>query len=87
MKIKSEYILKKIATEFIVVPTGQESVNFNGIISLNGSGALLFETLQKGATRDVLEALLLDTYNVSKEQANIDLEAFLETIRTNGLLI
>lgn len=86
MKIKSDYMLRKIATEYIVVPTGQSSVNFNGIMSLNDSGALLFEALQQDTTKDSLLSLVIETYDVTMQQAKKDLECFLTTIQKNGLL-
>ena len=47
MKIKNNYILRTVAGQHLVVPVGEEGVNFNCIITLNNSGKLLFEELLK----------------------------------------
>ncbi|WP_343089456.1 PqqD family protein, partial [Methanocalculus natronophilus] len=63
MKIKKDYILRNVGDETVVVPTGEEAVNFNGMISLNDSGRLLFETLQKESTYEELINVMTNHYN------------------------
>ncbi len=45
MKLKPGYIVRSIAGETIVVPTGEEAIRFNGIMTLNKTGKVLFEAL------------------------------------------
>ena len=54
MKIKKGFILKSVSDKFIVVPVGEEAVNFNGLMTLNKSGKLLFEALQQESTIESL---------------------------------
>ena len=49
MKIKNDFILRKVADSYVVVPVGELTLDFNGIINLNETGAFLFGLLQKGA--------------------------------------
>ncbi len=86
MKIKKGYVLRTVAEQHLVVPTGEEGVNFNGIITLNNSGKLLFETLQKGAEPSELVELLMETYDVDKATANDDVKTFIETLKTKNIL-
>ena len=86
MKIKSDYKLRTIAGEHIVVPTGKEAVNFNGIITLNNSGKHLFETLQLGATKETLIEKLMDVYEVDQATAQKDVEAFIKILESKNLL-
>ncbi|MFU8787157.1 MAG: PqqD family protein [Candidatus Izemoplasmataceae bacterium] len=85
MKIKSEYVLRSVAGEHIVVPTGQAAVNFNGIITLNNSGKLLFEALKEGATLAELVILLQETYDVSEAVALNDVETFINLLKSKDL--
>ncbi|MFH5882083.1 PqqD family protein [Liberiplasma polymorphum] len=85
MKIKSEYVLRSVAGEHIVVPTGQAAVNFNGIITLNNSGKLLFEALKEGATLAELVILLQETYDVSEAVALNDVETFVNLLKSKDL--
>ena len=45
MKIKSDFLLKKVADSYVVVPVGKATVSFNGMITLNETGAFLWETV------------------------------------------
>jgi hypothetical protein len=86
LKVKSEYILRELAGQNIVVPVGSEAVNFNGIMTLNGSGKRLFKKLQEETTKEELIALILDHYEVCIEQAKADVEAFIKKLESNNIL-
>ena len=59
MKIKDDFILRKVADSYVVVPVNSMTFDFNGIINLNETGAFLFELLQKGADKtDLLKKCL-----------------------------
>ena len=86
MKIKSDYILREVAETYIVLPTGDAVVDFNGVISLNESGVLLWRLLEQGAELNNLVEALTSEYNVSAEEALTDVNTFLEEIRKVGCL-
>ena len=46
MKIKEDFVLRKVADSYVVVPVNKMTLDFNGIINLNETGAFLFEKLQ-----------------------------------------
>ena len=52
LKLKEGFLLKTVAGSKIVVPVGEASVSFNGVITLSGSAAYLWEKLQSGATEE-----------------------------------
>lgn len=86
MKIKKDFILKKIAGSYIVVPVRQEAVDFSGIIKLSESGAFLWEILEKGAEKEELVAKLLDEYLVDEATAQTDVDRFIDRLKEAGLL-
>ena len=47
MHISENYILREIMGEYIVVPTGEEAMKFQGLVTLNETGAFLWKELQK----------------------------------------
>lgn len=51
MKIKPDFLLRKVAENYVVVPVGTAMVDFNGMINLNETGAFLWEKLEHGAKR------------------------------------
>jgi len=86
MKIKSNYVLKTIGDNIIVVPLKEEALRFNGIISLNKTGKFLFESLQNNdLTKEDLLNLVLEKYEVSHELAKHDIDEFIEKCMDNNL--
>ncbi len=86
MKIKQDFVLKKIAGSYVVVPVRQKAVDFNGIIKLSESGALLWGLLENGAEREELIAKLLEEYLVDEATASADVDRFIEHLREADLL-
>ena len=86
MKIKDNFLLRKVADSYVVVPVGKMSLDFNGIITLNETGAFLFELLQKGCEREDLIAKLLDEYEVSAGRASADVDKFIEKVKDADVL-
>lgn len=80
-------MLRKVAEKYIVVPIGKASVEFNGLITLNETGAFLWERLQKGATEETLLSDILAEYEVDEATAKAGISAFLETAHSADLLI
>ena len=77
MKIKDGFILREVAGNFIVVAVGEAVKDFNGVINLNETGALLWRTLSDGATEQELVDALLNEYEVSEEIARRDVKIFI----------
>ena len=86
MKIKKEYVLRQVADTWVVLPLGDAAVDFSGMLTLNGSGAMLWRVLEQGASREELVAALLDEYEVSRQQAMADVDAFLNKLLQAGCL-
>lgn len=86
LKLKGEFILRQIADETILVPVGRTALEFNGIITLNGTGVEIWKGLQQEKSRAQLLEELLEQFDVSPETAARDLDAFLEYMDRNGLI-
>ena len=87
MKIKSGFMLRTIAGCKVVVSVGRRTLDFNGIINLNDSGAFLWERLEKGATEDSLTADILANYtDVDEPTARESVREFVRTLREAGCL-
>lgn len=86
MKIKKGYVLREVANQYIVVPTGNEALNFNGIITLNKTGKFLWELLQTPQTKETLVSSLLAHYNVTHDVANVDVEEFINNLQKKNIL-
>ena len=86
MKVRDNFILKKIAGSFVVVPVRTRAVDFSGIIKLSESGAMLWELLAVGAERDDLIAKLLAEYDVDEAKASADVDSFIGRLQEADLL-
>ena len=86
MKIKEGFLLRQVATHWVVLPVGQASVDFNGMLSLNESGVLLWRTLENGGDRDAMINALLAEYEVEQEQAGADVDKFIDALSKAGCI-
>ncbi|MCD7734765.1 MAG: PqqD family protein [Clostridiales bacterium] len=86
MKIDSDLVIRNIAGEVVLIPTGKAALNNPGIITLTESGELLVRKLQEGCEFDDLVDCLLVEYEVEREQAEQDVTAFLGKLKERGLL-
>ena len=86
MKIKKDFILRKVADSYVVVPVGKLTLDFNGIINLNETGAFLFGLLQECAEREDLVEKMLEASDFSREKAAADIDIFLQKVRDADVL-
>ena len=73
MKIVDGFKLREVCGEFVVVPEGSKLVNFNKMLSLNGSAAFLWKAVE-GKDFDVqtLADLLVKEYEIDSALALSD---------------
>lgn len=86
MRIEKEFVLREIAGDYIIIPTGSTVLEFNGLITVNEVGVTLWNMLQEEVTMDELVAGILAEYDVSEEVARKDIQEFLDTLTQNGIL-
>ena len=91
LKIKEGYLLREVAGNFIVVAIGQEAVNFNGMITVNETGADLWKMLSEGVEDEnaLLEGLKTEyEYEIDDEDAvKKDIAEFVEKLKKENLLV
>lgn len=86
MKIKEGFLLRRVGENHIVVPVGSQSVDFRCIITLNETGAFLWEQLQKESSVEDLVQAMLKEYDVPADVAARDVEVYIAALREKGLL-
>jgi len=85
MKIKDGFILRDVAGETVVLPSGDE-LDLNLMITLNGTGKFLWERLEQESTEEDLVSALLGEYDVDAETAKAAVTAFVKKLDDNGFL-
>jgi hypothetical protein len=86
MKIKDGFILKDVAGSKIVIATGAQRINFNGVITFNDVGAEVFNMLDgTNSVEDIVSKISAD-YNVDSNIVKNDVEKLIEKMRKHNLI-
>lgn len=87
MKRNEDFILREVAGTQVLVPVGEATLSFPGMVTVNATSAFLWEKLETPQTAQSLTACLLQRYAVSEAQAMADVEKFLHTLMEIGAII
>ena len=86
MKIRSGFVLRNVADVTVVVPSGDASLDFNGMVTLNETGAFLWELLSEERTEEELVQAMLGEYDVDEATARAGIGRFVDRLAKEGLL-
>jgi hypothetical protein len=56
-------------------------------VAVNKSGAKLWAALAAGATREQLVGMLVQSFEITPDEAAADTDAFLQSLRSQGILV
>lgn len=86
MRVDKEFVLREIAGDYIIIPTGKTVLEFNGLITVNEVGVDIWKMLQEEVTfEDIVKGILAE-YDVEEEVAREDIQEFLDTLISGGIL-
>lgn len=85
MKLKDGFILRTVAGETVVLPSGG-AANFDMMITLNDTARFLWEKLTEDAEETDLVQALLAEYDVTEEVAAKSVSAFVSRLKEADLL-
>lgn len=81
MKIKNNFLLRNLGDEHMVVAIGEASLNFNGLIRLNDTGAWIWNQLKEDISEEALVEKMCQSFeNLDRKTAQADLKEFLKNI-------
>lgn len=88
MKLKDGLILREVAGQYVVVPTGKRVQEVTSIVYISSSGAYLWDYMKEHEfEKEDLVAKIMEHYSgVTEEQAAADIEKFLKTLADNNIL-
>lgn len=87
MKRSENFLLRDVAGTLVIVPVGAAVSAFPGMITLNATGAYIWELLETEQTAQSLTQAILDRYEVDRETAEKDVAAFVERLRAAGAIV
>lgn len=81
MRIKKnpDLIMRSIAGECVLIPTGELAAKFNGMITLNATAQFIWDHMEEISSLEEMTALLLDAFEVDEETAARDVRGFIAT--------
>ena len=87
MRINKDFVLREIAGDYVIIPIGSTVLEFNGLITVNEVGSVLWKMLQNGdVTFEQLVQGVLAEYDVEEDVAREDIQEFLDKLVKAGIL-
>ena len=87
MRIEKNVILREIAGEYILIPTGSMALKFTGIFAINELGVSVWKFLEEGKEEGEIISSLMQEYEVDEETLTADVKDFLQSLREKELLL
>lgn len=80
MKTKKGFTLRSLGNEHLLVAESLEMTNFNRMISMNESAAMLWKEIDgKDFDAETLTNLLMENYDINRDVAEHDVTALLKS--------
>ncbi len=86
MKIKSDYVLRNIAGDYVLVPTGESVAKHNGLFGMTDVGARIIEIMPECANEEDIVRRILEEYDADEETVKRDVAEFVSSVRELGIL-
>ncbi len=86
MNIKKGLVLRKVGDSYMVIPVGEMSKHFHGMIKLNSTAADVWQLISEGRSGEEVATIIADKYNVSLVKALSDVAALIQQMRDNNFI-
>ncbi|HVN74822.1 MAG TPA: PqqD family protein [Thermoanaerobaculaceae bacterium] len=83
---KHGFVLRKVGDTTLVVPVGARVLELNGLVTLNATGAFVWELLDGTRTAADIAAALEERFEVDAEQARRDVGEFMTRLGEIGVI-
>ncbi|MGN1344090.1 MAG: PqqD family protein [Traorella sp.] len=86
MKKIKEFILREIADEYILIPTGSTTEQFNGMINLSETAAFIWNHIEEAETFYDLIDMITSNYDIDRQTAMQDAYEFINHMLMNQMI-
>lgn len=85
MKLKDGFVLREVAGQTVVLPSG-EDLDLNMMITLNDTGKFLWQLCQTETDEQELVSALLREYRVDEDRARSAVSGFIHKLKEHDFL-
>lgn len=86
MRIAKEFILRDIAGECVLVPTGATTQEFNGLITMTDTAKFIWENMEKVDSFEEMIQKILEEYEIDEKTAKEDAYGFISQLLESGFV-
>lgn len=86
MKIKKEFCMRTICGENALVPIGETSSSFKGIIKVNNIGSFIWNNLENVENEEEIVFMIMDKYGLGLNEARSDVDDFIKYLKNVNII-
>ena len=86
MRLNGDYVLREIAGDYVLVPTGEAVAKYNGLFGVSEVGARILELLPECEDEDEITAKIVEEYEIDVETAGTDVREFISSLREKEII-
>lgn len=87
LKVNPDVVLREIAGECFLIPTGKTLLKYGGLIQVSPLEAELWNLLTQGTSKEELVQTMLNVYDVQDRVLREDIQEFLDKLSDSGILM
>ena len=85
MKLKYDIAIQEVADKFVAVAKNGETEEVEKVFTLNETGVIILRALMEGADTPAIVTQLLAEYDVTPQEAETEVNAFIDMLKENGI--
>ena len=86
MKLKLQLVKREIAGDVILVPVGEATTKLKGLLTVNKTGAAIWDALPDAENEEAIVDRLYETFDAERDVLRKDVDAFLAQLRELDIL-
>lgn len=86
MKLKLQLVKREIAGDVILVPVGEATTQLKGLLTVNETGAAIWDALPDAENEEAIVDRLYETFDAERDVLRKDVDAFLAQLRELDIL-
>ena len=86
MKLRGEYVVRKVMDDVVAIPVGQPALGRSDMMLLNDVSKVIWDCLERGAEVEDIVSAVTEAFEVSAQEARTDIVAFCSQLRSLQLL-